>query len=133
VDTPNQNKTRIIIAIVGLIVVVGLWRAISSGKPSGVVKTVPGTVTAIDVANRQATVEIKNSKTGEAFSMTGPLPDDSKIRVDGKPATARDVQVGDKVFITRQGKGTTILSVDVERELPTSKTKPTATAPAGGA
>ena len=127
----NQNTTRIVIAVVGIVVIGGLWLALKSHRPSrDAVKVNKATVTAIDVAGRRATVEFIHSKSGQLISMDGDLPDDDKIRIDGKPATIRDVRVGDKVVLERKDKQ--ILSVNVERELPMPESRPTATAPAGG-
>lgn len=58
-----------------------------------------GTIRTLDVATRQASVEVIVPATGVTRELHGEVASDCAIEIDGKPATLADLRVGDAVEV----------------------------------
>jgi hypothetical protein len=129
----KDMKTRLIIAVVAIVVVIVVGSEYRRQQKDSV-RQIEGTITAIDVAARQASVEFVHPKSGQRFQLAGDVPADCEIRIDDKPATLADLKVGDVV----QVKGTmgdnrrvTATAVWATRSTPTATAPAAASRPAG--
>ncbi len=113
INVTRLNKIRMLIAVAGILVV-GLALSVQSRHRNlEHYRENIGTVTTIDTAARQAGLEIIHPRTGQKLSLTGKLPDECPITIDGAPASFNDIRVGDRVLLKRRGMN--ILAVDVQR------------------
>ena len=128
--TKNENKTRLIIAIVGLVVVGGLWAGLKGWHNE--TKYPRGTVLAVDPVARTATIEVIHARSGHKIKLNGNVPENCAITIDDRPAKLGDIRVGDRVLLERVGGD--IKKVRVERVKAGGASQPaTRTAPAAGA
>lgn len=58
-----------------------------------------GTIRSLDVATRQASVEVIVPATGLTRELQGDISTDCAIEIDGKPASLGDLRVGDSVEV----------------------------------
>ena len=94
-DAAQQKRARI--GLIGLVVViiasgVYVWKV---AQP--VHATIRGTILSIDVAERTGQIQYVHPKTGEVYELSGRVPAECKIVVDGKPGTLDDLKAGDKI------------------------------------
>lgn len=96
----NTTRTRIVVAVIGLLALaaLGLYSARSSLSTS--VRTVSGVITQLDVPTRAAAMEIVLPRTGKTVEIRGQVAPECEIRIDGAVGTLADVKVGDAVEVT---------------------------------
>lgn len=90
--TPSNRTRLVMIGIAGLVVLGWLYYRENSQV---VHRTISGTVSAIDAASRRVTIRVVHPKTGQQIELTGEVPADCPITIDGKTATLAAVQIGD--------------------------------------
>jgi len=56
---------------------------------------VEGAVTFVDAASRRERLKYQDPKSGAAIELSGEVPPDRTIMINGEPATLADVRVGD--------------------------------------
>ena len=93
---PRFSRRQYLIAGAALIVVVVLaWlRSGSAATEFG-----SGTITAIDTAGRLASIEVVIPSTGATRELTGSVPENCVIEIDGKTAQLHDLRVGEHVSV----------------------------------
>lgn len=130
----KDMKTRIIVAVIGVAIVVVVGTQYRKTRTKSLHQT-QGTILSIDVASRQATIEFVHPKSGQRFQLAGDVPADCNIHIDGKPATLADLKVGEQVRVegtVGRDKHVVAKSVWVTRA-PTTTSAPTATTRPSGA
>jgi hypothetical protein len=95
----NQKRTRAVVAIIGIVVLVALGGGGVRRLLHTEVRTVSGTVTRIDPAARVASIQIVHPKTGQTITIDGRVPPDCDIQIDQQPAALHDLRVGDAVTV----------------------------------
>lgn len=58
-----------------------------------------GTITAIDTTARSASIEVVIPSTGATRELTGSVPENCVIEINGKSATLNDLRVGERVQV----------------------------------
>jgi hypothetical protein len=91
-------KTRIIIAVVGVAVVVIAAVQYRKQREKSL-RQIQGTITSIDVASHMAAIEFVHPKSGQRFQLSGRVPPTCDIRINGEPATLADLKVGEQVRV----------------------------------
>ena len=91
--TQPASKNRILIVVVIVIGAGALVGIRSLAGPPG--HEGQGTITAIDLANRRATVEAIDPANGIKRDYVGSVPKDCPISINGKPAQFEDLKEGD--------------------------------------
>jgi len=121
----KDTQKRVVIAVVAIAVVIVVGSLYRKRHQTNVYQT-QGTITGIDVARRQASLEFTHPKSGQHFQLAGEVPEDCRISIDDKPATLADLKVGDTVRV----EGTIDSSKRVTaKAIWAMRTRPTATAP----
>lgn len=113
--TSANSRRRAPLMWLGIAVAIGvaLWLVL---KPD--IRSVKGTVVHVDTVARKATLEIKDPRGGNAFEITGTIPPECPITIDGAPAAIGDVRVGDFARVKgelKRDKSVIALQVKVER------------------
>lgn len=93
-----SSKTPLIAVILVVIVGGGAWYFFGSQQFK--VREFQGDVTYVDYASRKAEMELPDPKGGTPMTVSGDIPMDCKITVDGKPGSITDIAVGDRVRVT---------------------------------
>lgn len=127
----NGVKILIVLAIAVLIgVVVTVAQQLAGGKR---VYTVEGVITYLEPDTRTAGFEFKHPRDGSLREKTAKVPEECEILLNGKPATMKDLKVGDRGKVvgswTKKTKELIPLSVRITREGATTQqasTKPAA-------
>lgn len=93
------------------------------------VRTVEGTITFVDVATRQASLEVKSPKDGHLVEIAGVVPEDCPIVINGKTATLDQVATGDRATVggtwNKKTKQVKAVSIDITRTAePVAETQP---------
>ncbi|MCG3138666.1 MAG: hypothetical protein HJJLKODD_02534 [Phycisphaerae bacterium] len=89
-----SRRFKLVAGFVGLVIVLGLavWyvqqQMVRAGK-------VTGTIKAIDITLRQATLEFTHPKNGTRQILSGEAAPDCVILIDNQPAEFSDLRVGD--------------------------------------
>lgn len=91
----NNLKRRVGIAIVGVVVIAGVWGTVKWRGTGWVTRTVEGTIVELDPATRRATLEVIHPKTGEPIRIPGRVPPECSLEIDGAPARLADLRIGD--------------------------------------
>jgi hypothetical protein len=92
-----KRKTRPVLAAAAVVILLAAWLGYKINKRTHVVREISGTVLSVDPDERTASIEFIHPRTGKAFQLTGHVPETCDITIDGKPATLRDIRVGDVV------------------------------------
>ncbi len=132
-DMRKDTRTRVIIAVVAIAVVIVVGSLYRKRHETNVYE-IRGTITGIDVAGRQASLEFTHPKNGQRFQLAGEVPTDCRISIDDKPATLADLKVGDTVRVEGtidSGKRVTAKAIWAMRATPTATAPTTASRPAG--
>ena len=66
------------------------------------------TIVSIDPESRTATIEYVQPKTGRALQIEGYVAPECDIRIDGEPATMRDLRIGEQAEVQATVRGTNI-------------------------
>lgn len=88
------NKLLVFVAAA---VVLGAMFWLRSGKRA--TEEGLGTITALDVAGRHATIEVSDPSTGVTREYEGEVPADCRIKIDDKDVGFGDLKVGDYVRV----------------------------------
>lgn len=125
-----SNKSRVALAA-ALLLSLSAWLYYRHATRT-VARTLSGTVTAIDPDARRVTIRIQHPRTGQPLELTGHVPAECPIAIDGKPAHFGDLRVGDEARadgeLTPSNQRIVATSVSVRRlAAPVA-----ATAPSGG-
>ena len=94
----NRKITPRRIALLALVVIAGAALAWIRSSASAS-EVADGTITAIDLATRRASIEIIIPATGATRELSGTIPGSCRIEIDGRPATLADARVGDRVEV----------------------------------
>ena len=93
-----KSRSRKVVIVAALLILgagVIQWEAARrSGRTQ--VREVEGTITHIDLATRQVSVDIIHPKTGESMEVTGIVPAGCAIELGGVPAPLKDLRPGDR-------------------------------------
>ncbi len=122
----NSTALRILVAVIGLIAIGALaYNQLNAGN-DGKVRRIRGEVLSIDAAARQAAIEFTHPRSGKKLQITGQVSPECSIRIGEQPATLADVRVGDTAIVegTLARGRVTATSVEVERAVPASDTRP---------
>jgi len=93
----KRNKTPLIVA---LVVVCAAVAAFAVYRAQTVKRFhVSGTITLVDAANNQASIEFEHPETGDPMEITGALDPSCEILLDGKPAKLADISAGDSAEV----------------------------------
>jgi hypothetical protein len=90
------SPTKIGLIILGVAVVALLIRQQFAGA---VAQERDGTITSINAANREATMEIADPANGATREYQGHISPTCVITINGKPAKMEDLLVGDRVHV----------------------------------
>lgn len=96
----NTTRTRIVVAVIGLLALAALGLYSARSSLSTAVRTVSGVITQLDVPTRAAAMEITLPRTGKTVEIKGQVAPDCEIRIDGAAGTLADLKVGDAVEVT---------------------------------
>lgn len=96
--TSKLNKSMTIGGIVVVLIGLLVWQAIRMTRPRQYTLE-NATITRLDLATREGEIEFVHPKSGRTIPVTGQIPPDCPITIDGKPADLADVRVGDKVSV----------------------------------
>ncbi|HSW46813.1 MAG TPA: hypothetical protein VLM89_14730 [Phycisphaerae bacterium] len=116
----SDQKKRIVIGMVVVTVVAVVAVRFALRYAASTVVTVPGKIVEFDPVARTATFEFIRPKTGEVTRLSGDVPEDCEIQIDGRPAGLADVKVGDAATITArvtEGNRAWPLKVKVRRAM----------------
>lgn len=110
----RQTRTIVVIAVV-VAVAVGYFIFVNMPR----VFDVEGTITWIDPEKNEASIEFLASWSGKIHEITGRVPTDCEILLNGEPATLADLEAGDsakvKAEYVRKTKTIRPLRVQVTR------------------
>lgn len=93
----KQTKTRTVIGIIGLCVVLTIAVKYVIENTAGRPGKIRGKIVRIDVAQRRGVLECVHPKDGRVIPLEGQLAEDCEIRIDGEPAAFADLRVGERV------------------------------------
>jgi hypothetical protein len=68
-----------------------------SGGPT--IREVEAVITFVDVENREAAIETTHPKSGAAIELSGEVPPQCAITINGQPAKLADLEIGDQVVV----------------------------------
>jgi len=131
----QRKRMRVLAGLVGLAVVIALGAIVAHRSLQPIEREIDGTIAEIDLESRTAALEFTHPKTGQTMTIRGEVPADCDIRIDGRPATLRDLRIGERISVHGQismGRRVTALAVRVsrgEQPGPSSGPAPPATAP----
>ncbi len=129
----KNDKIRIGVGIIGVVLVLVIGSKMrSSDKPKE--REIEGTITAVNVSLRTASVEFVHPKTGQTMTISSEIPPDCDIQIDGKPAQLEDVRVGESARVVgtmQKDKSVTVRAVRITRTTGTVPAAAPATRPAG--
>jgi hypothetical protein len=101
-----------IVVSVGIVVAPGL---ISKYKT----RAIQGTVTWVDHSTRQASLEITNPHDGRRVEISGSVPEECVITINGRPGSLQDLAAGDRALVegtwNKQSKQVKAFRVQVDR------------------
>jgi len=131
----HKHKVWILSALAALAVLVTIAVMVLPDVISAYkVRTVEGTVTFVDVATRQASLEVKSPKDGHLVEIAGVVPAECPIRIGGQAAGLDKVVPGDRARVSgtwnKKTKQVKALAIEIQR--PVATTGPAAAGPAGG-
>ena len=92
----KQPVNKALLVVAGVIVL-GAMIWLRSGKRA--TEEGVGTITALDVASRHATIEVSDPSTGKTREYEGDLPANCAIKIDDKDMAIGDLKVGDYVRV----------------------------------
>ncbi len=95
----SAARTRIIIAVIGIVVVVSLGVAYLRLMPRELVRTITGTILSIDATGRTASIAFVHPKTGQTHELTGRVPPECDIQINGQPAQMTDLKIGERIEV----------------------------------
>ncbi len=98
-DARSAKRIRFIV-ILALVLVAGIvtWR-VARPKPGNIRQLNDATITRIDAGAGAAEIEFVHPKTGQTMRLSATVGPNCSITLDGKPATIRDLRVGDKIDV----------------------------------
>lgn len=122
-----NRQTRIGVILVTIAIAVGATAyMIVSRMPKTYI--IDGTITWLDPAQHQASLQFISPRKGELRDMTIDVPADCEILLHGKPAAIGDLKVGDravaKVSWRKATKETRLLRVEANRSADSSSAAP---------
>ena len=112
-STPSNTTTRVAVALIGAIVVIGAASWITSAKSNKPPRERRGVITKVDYATRRGSLKFVHPKTNDAIEVEGEIPTDCAIEIDGSPGKITDIRVGDDAIVkvsVRRNTGTVIVS-----------------------
>lgn len=95
----SNAKTRIAVALIGLIVVLGAASWIASSKANKPPRERRGVITKVDYASRKGSLKFVHPKTNDSIEVEGQITPDCTIEIDGKPGQITDIRVGDSAVV----------------------------------
>ncbi|MFH1747115.1 MAG: hypothetical protein ABIG44_08735 [Planctomycetota bacterium] len=93
-----RNK-RLVISLAGALLLVAAICVVVLVITRARVHTITGTITALDVSSRTATLEFVHPKSGRTITLEGSVPLDCDIRIDDRPADLADLRVGEEASV----------------------------------
>jgi hypothetical protein len=119
----------VLCALVATVAILVVQKKSSAGK----LLRVEGTLTSLDVATRQAALEVINPRDGQLLEIYGYVPPGCPIHLNAQPVTLEKLTAGDRVVVhatwDRKRKKATAASVEAMR--PARPASAPATTPAG--
>ncbi len=104
-----------VIVVVTTIAVAVLPDIISAYK----VRSVEGTITFVDVASRHASLEVRSPKDGHLVEISGVVPEDCPILINGRKGSLAEVVTGDRAAVSgtwnKKTREVRAISVDIRR------------------
>ena len=95
-DKPKRTARNMAVGGVVIIAVSLLvWVRLSASS----VEEGTGSIIALDLAERRASLEVVNPSTGKTRQYDGSIPPECEIMINGKAATLADLRVGDSVRV----------------------------------
>ncbi len=132
--TPS-NRSRVLLIVIAALVVLG-WLYYRESTQA-VHRSISGTVTAIDTSTRRVSIRVVHPKTGQQIELTGEVPNECQILIDGKSSTLADVRVGDiadaEGVLTKANQRIVANHVTIKRSGPASASAPVTSRPTGTA
>jgi len=95
----SNVKTRLAVAVVGAVIVLGVASWIANTKANKPPRERRGIITKVDYASRKGSLKFVHPKTNDAIEVPGEIAPDCVIEIDGKPAQITDVRVGDSAIV----------------------------------
>jgi hypothetical protein len=95
--TKSRTSKAVLVGCgVAVLVIVGLFW-VRSSRPK--FREAQGIFTFVDVTARRASIEVVNPKSGAAVEVTGEVPAECEISINGAAVTMADLRVGDEAII----------------------------------
>jgi len=93
----KHGQWKAVLVIAASVVVLVAMSVRDGGNES--VRQVKGTITAVNSASRQASIEVLDPATGQVEEYTGSVPVDCAISINGKQVTLAELRIDDKVEV----------------------------------
>ncbi|MGD8453353.1 MAG: hypothetical protein PVJ57_16190 [Phycisphaerae bacterium] len=95
----SKRKTRVIIAVIGIVVIVAVTAMVARRMLRSKKYTVTGTIVRVDLTTRTAAMAVVHPKTGQTLEIEGRVPPECPIWIDEEPADLEDLRVGETVQV----------------------------------
>jgi hypothetical protein len=122
----DATRTRIIIAVIGIVVVITLGVTFMRLMPGEQVRTINATIVSIDAVNRTASIAFVHPKTGQTLELKGSVPPECDIQINGKPAQMSDLKSGERAEVNGTIRRDMTLSANWVRVTRAADTRPAA-------